>query len=163
MSKRGLRTAFESVAGAVVVAAVLAGCTAIPADVDGTLDDVRDGELRVGITHNPPWTDTTDPSDPTGEEVRLVEEFADTLGATVVWTVDSEANLAERLHDHALDLAVGGFADDTPWADKAAMTVPFDDVTTDGETTKHVMLTVLGENRFLTTLEAFLLERGDAR
>lgn len=157
------RRAVGIVGGWLGIAALLAGCTAIPADVDGTLDKARDGEIRVGITHNPPWTDTTDPSDPAGVEVRLVEEFAETLDATVVWTVDSEANLAERLHDHALDLAVGGFTDDTPWVDKAAMTVPFDDATTAGETKKHVMLTVLGENRFLTTLETFLLDRGGAR
>ncbi|WP_231868270.1 ABC transporter substrate-binding protein [Microbacterium sp. CH1] len=163
MWKRQRRRAWESIAGGAAIAAILAGCTAIPADVDGTLDRVEEGEVRVGITHNPPWTDTTDPSDPAGEEVRLVEEFAETLDATVVWTVDSEANLAERLHDHALDLAIGGFTDDTPWVDKAAMTVPFDDATTAGETKKHVMLTVLGENRFLTTLETFLLERGGAR
>ncbi|WP_158297204.1 transglycosylase SLT domain-containing protein [Zhihengliuella sp. ISTPL4] len=163
MWKRHRRRASASVAGSVAIIAALAGCGAIPADVDGTVDRVQDGEIRVGITHNPPWTDTTDPSGPTGEEVRLVEEFAETLDATVVWTVDSEANLADRLHDHALDLAIGGFTDDTPWVDKAAMTVPFDDASTAGETKKHVMLTVLGENRFLTTLETFLLERGDAR
>ena len=45
-----------AVASAVALG-VLAGCAAVPADVDGTLERVRtDGELRVGVTSNVPWT-----------------------------------------------------------------------------------------------------------
>lgn len=150
------------IGGWLAIAAALAGCTAIPADVDGTLDKARDGQIRVGITHNPPWTDTTDPSDPAGVEVRLVEEFAETLDATVVWTVDSEANLAERLHDHASTWPSAG-SPTTPLGREGGDDRPIrrrDDRGRDEEARDAHRS---GENRFLTTLETFLLERGDAR
>jgi hypothetical protein len=146
--------------GLVCAGAVLGGCAAIPADVDRTLDRVRDGELRVGITHNPPWTDTSAPTQPAGRDVDLVERFAESLDADIVWTVGSEAVLVDDLDAGALDLAVGGFTDDTPWAEKAALTRPFREDRVDGAVEKHVMLTVPGENRFLTTLETFLSEQG---
>lgn len=146
------------------IAAVVAGCASIPADVDSSLRTVQDGgDLRVGITHNPPWTDMTDRAEPAGREVRLVEDFAASLDADVVWTEGSEALLTDQLQDRSLDLVIGGFTDDTPWTDKAAMTVPYAEESADGETKKHVMLTVLGENQFLTTLETFLIEQGGAR
>lgn len=151
-----------AVFGVVAVVMMLSGCTGVPADVDGTLRDVQGGNLRVGITHNPPWTDTTHPDKPSGQEVRLVQQFADSIDASIVWEVGSEAILTDHLHAGSLDLAVGGFTDDTPWTDRAAITVPYDQEQVDGTTKKkHVMFTVLGENRFLTTLETFLLEHGD--
>lgn len=155
------RWSATAVVGVVAVVMMLSGCTGVPADVDGTLRDVQGGDLRVGITHNPPWTDTTDPDKPSGQEVRLVQQFADSIDAAVVWTVGSEAILTDQIHAGSLDLAIGGFTEDTPWTDKAALTVPYDAEQVDGTTKKHVMFTVLGENRFLTTLETFLLEHGD--
>lgn len=151
----------SAMVGVFAVTMMLTSCAGVPADVDGTLRDTQGGQLRVGITHNPPWTNTSDLAKPSGQEVVLVEEFADSIDATVVWTVGSEAILTDHLHTGSLDLAVGGFTDDTPWTDKAAITVPYDEEHVDGQAKKHVMLTVLGENKFLTTLETFLLEHGD--
>lgn len=68
------RWSATAVVGVVAVVMMLSGCTGVPADVDGTLRDVQGGDLRVGITHNPPWTDTTDPDKPSGQEVRLDPE-----------------------------------------------------------------------------------------
>lgn len=147
--------------GVFAVAMMLTSCAGVPADVDGTLRDAQGGQLRVGITHNPPWTNASDLAKPSGQEVVLVEEFADSIDATIEWTVGSEAILTDHLHAGSLDLAVGRFTDDTPWTDKAAITVPYDEEHVDGQAKKHVMLTVLGENQFLTTLETFLLEHGD--
>ncbi|MDL5351678.1 transporter substrate-binding domain-containing protein [Microbacterium sp. zg-YB36] len=142
-----------------LLTATFAGCTAIPADAAGTLDRVRDGEIRVGITHNPPWTDTSGP--PAGSEVELVEQLAADLDADVVWTEASEALLAEALRQGELDLAIGGFTEDTPWTDKAAVTVPYVDAIDEfGQTKKHVFLTRLGENRLLTAVEGFLRAEG---
>ncbi len=152
-----------TVIGACSILLLLSGCTAIPADVDGTLRNVQGGELRVGITHNPPWTDTADPAAPSGREVRLVEQFADSIDATIEWTVGSEAVLADELRAGSLDLAVGGFTDDTPWTDDAAITAPYAEHRVDGTSKKHVWLTVPGENQFLTTLDTFLAEHGDDR
>ncbi|WP_157811237.1 transporter substrate-binding domain-containing protein [Microbacterium lacus] len=149
------------IGGTLGVAVLLAGCAGIPADVDGTLRRAQDGELRVGITHNPPWTNTVNSAAPSGRDVRLVQEFADSLEANIVWTVGSESILTDQLHNGSLDVAIGGFTDDTPWTDRAAITAPFREERVDGNTKKHVLLTVLGENQFLTTLETFLLEHGD--
>lgn len=148
-------------AAILAVAAVLAGCAAIPADTDHTLRRVQGGELRVGITHNPPWTNTSDPVVPFGRDVRLVQRFAEHLEADIVWTIGSETFLTDKLRDGALDLAIGGFTDDTPWTDKAAITTPFQEERVDGHAKKHVLLTVLGENRFLTTLDTFLINHGN--
>ena len=139
-------------------ALVLSGCTGtIPADPDGTLSRVTDGTLRVGVSHNPPWTDTQGDGDPTGREIRLVEQFADELGADVDWTEGSEAPLMDALERGHLDLVVAGFVDSTPWTDKGATTAPYtESVDAEGRTQKHVMIAPMGENAFLVTLERFL-------
>jgi len=141
---------------AALLLAALAGCQSIPADTEGTLDRVRGGVLRVGITHNPPWVDTTDHASPEGTEVRLVETIAAELQAKVAWTVGSEAALVAALHDGGLDVVAGGFTDDTPWAKEAAMTVPYLEESDTGKARRHVLLTRAGENRFLTTIEQLL-------
>jgi len=144
-----------AVAGALVAA--LAGCQGIPADPDGTLDEVTGGTLQVGVTHNPPWTDVMDAANPSGSEVRLVEQWAADLDAEVSWTVGSESVLIDAMDRGELDLVIGGFRDDTPWMDRAALTAPYTESTgDDGAVEKHVMLAPLGENRFLVALETFL-------
>lgn len=113
----------------------------------------------MGVTHNPPWTDTT--GDPAGTEVALVERLAADLDAEVVWTESSEAVLAEALHRGDLDLAIGGFTDDTPWTDRAAVTdgyVSAPDAS--GAESPHVLLARPGENRFLVEVERFLRAHG---
>ncbi|MFD1491640.1 MULTISPECIES: transporter substrate-binding domain-containing protein [Microbacterium] len=142
---------------------LLTACTSIPADAAGTSDRVRGGELRAGVTHNPPWTDTST-AEPTGSEVALVESLARGLDARVEWVEGSEAVLADALHEGELDIAVGGFTDDTPWTEQAAVTAVYREVRNDrGVTEKHVMLTRSGENRFLVTIEDHLRENGADR
>jgi polar amino acid transport system substrate-binding protein len=109
---------------ALVVAALLAvgaaGC-GIPRDPEGTLDQVRGGTLRAGITASEPWT-TLEGGRPGGVEVELVEQFAHELGAKVEWVDGSEAELIGALEVRELDLVVGGLTADTPWQSKAAIT-----------------------------------------
>jgi polar amino acid transport system substrate-binding protein len=105
---------------AVVVAGLLGGC-GIPRDPEGTLERVRGGTLRAGITASEPWT-TLEGGRPGGVEVRLVEEFAAELGARVEWVDGSEADLIGALEVRELDLVVGGLTADTPWQRKAAIT-----------------------------------------
>lgn len=155
---RGMRV----VATAVLAVIALAGCgLTIPSDPEGTLDRVTGGVLRVGATQAEPWVVTSGGDDPEGDEPALVEEFAETLDARVEWSVDSEESLVEALERGDLDLVVGGFTDQTPWLDRAAVTVPYTEAPgPDGAPDKHVMLTRTGENAFLVELETFLLERG---
>lgn len=142
-----------------LVALTLAGCGAtVPTDPDGTLDTVRGGELRVGVSPHEPWTAIGPDGTPTGLEVDLVEEFARTLDAEVVWTDGGEEELVGEMERGALDLVVGGFSASTPWTSKAAVTVSYVTVTDpDGKPEGHVMLTPMGENAFLVELERFLL------
>lgn len=142
---------------------VLVGCATIPADPEGTLDRVRGGVLRVGVTENAPWVELggggqSTGTEPTGTEPTLILEFAEQLGATVEWTAGSEATLAEALEDGELDVVIGGFLDDTPWAEFGAPTRPYVTAGTGEGDEQHVMLTPLGENAFLVALESFLDE-----
>jgi polar amino acid transport system substrate-binding protein len=108
------------VAVAALLAVLAAGC-GIPRDPESTLDRVRGGTLRAGITASEPWT-TLDDGRPGGVEVELVERFASELGARVEWVDGSEADLIGALEVRELDLVVGGLTADTPWQAKAAIT-----------------------------------------
>lgn len=150
------------VAGMVVTALALAGCgIQIPADPSGTLDTVRGGILRVGVSLNDGFVETGEAGsgEPEGPEVELIEAFAESLGAEPTWTVGAEEALVRQLERGQLDLVAGGLTDATPWIDMAGVTRPYTEVTDDdGSTLKIVMLTPMGENAFLTELETFLGE-----
>lgn len=147
------------VAAALAVTLGLSGCTSnFPADPNGTLDRVTGGTLRVGVSPNEDWTDIADGGDASGIEVALVEKFADELDAEIAWVEGGEEKLITDLAGGRLDLVIGGLTDTTPWNEKAAITTPFDRVSTDqGKTVGHVMAAPMGENAFLLELERFLL------
>jgi len=81
-----------------------------PRDPEGTLKSVvSDGEMTVAVSLNPPWTDVDRDGELSGVEVELVEDFADELGARIVWRrLDAFAALASLEQDD-VDLAIGGF------------------------------------------------------
>lgn len=150
------------VTGAAVIASLLlAGCSAtIPTDPEGTLDRVTGGTLRVGISPNPPWTDlpTGPDGDPSGTEVALVEDFAETIDADVVWVAGGEEDLIGQLERGELDLVIGGLTAKSPWSEKAALTYRYAETTgPEGEKELRVMAAPMGENAFLTEIEGFLL------
>jgi ABC-type amino acid transport substrate-binding protein len=148
---------------ALVLAIGLSGCAmSFPADPDGTLDRVSGGTLRVGLSPNGEWADITDDGTASGLEVRLVEEFAETIDAEVAWVEGGEEQLFSQLHEGALDMVVGGLTDKTPWVNKGAITKPFTEVSTSSGVEKHVMAAAMGENAFLLALERFLLSQEGA-
>ncbi|WP_347755681.1 transporter substrate-binding domain-containing protein [Agrococcus sp. ProA11] len=153
-----MRRALKGLIAVVAAATLLAGCSSIPADPDGTLERVRGGTLRVGVTENPPWVELSDAGEPAGTEPELVVAFADELGAEVEWTDGSESRLAAALEAGELDLVIGGLLDDTPWVEVGAATRPYAEVEAPWGTERHVMLTPMGENAFLVALETFLDE-----
>jgi polar amino acid transport system substrate-binding protein len=140
---------------------LLAGCgVSIPADPDGTLERVSGGVLRVGVSPNEPWTDVSG-TEPSGTEVELITEFAESLDAEVEWRTGGEESLMADLEQGALDVVVGGLTAASPWAEKAALTTPYTFVVDlEGTQEAHVVAAPLGENAFLVTLERFLLEEG---
>lgn len=143
---------------------LVAGCASIPVDTAGTSARISGGEIRIGITHNPPWTDTSSSGVATGTEVQLMEEFAESMDAEIDWVHGSEGVLTDALREGDLDIAIGGFTADTPWTDRAAVSDSYREVRNDrGVVEKHVVLTRLGENRLLVELEEFLRENGSGR
>lgn len=109
---------------ALVAASVLLGGCDWPRDAAGTLNDVRGGTLRVGVTDNPPWVVLQDDA-PAGAEIRLVEALADDLDADIVWVEGADADLMEALHGRSLHLVIGGFDAAAPWAKQASLTRPY--------------------------------------
>ena len=153
-----MRVSVRLVLGA--LALLLAGCgVAIPADPDHTLDRVRGGTLRVGVSPNPPWTDVSG-QQPAGSEVELARAFAAALGAQPTFEVGGEEPLVARMEHGELDLIVGGLTDQTPWSKQVAVTRPY--ATAIGptqRTERHVLAVPLGENAFLVELERFIHAR----
>jgi polar amino acid transport system substrate-binding protein len=134
---------------------MVAGC-GLPLDPEGTTKRLASThELRVGVTDNQPWTDSTR-SEPSGLEPALVRAFAARIGAKVEWTKGSETALAQALKHHELDLAIGGFDARTPWVSMAGISQPFAETP---DKKKHVFLTAPGENQFILTLDTFLTEQ----
>ena len=137
---------------------MVAGC-AIPTDPEGTLERVRGGALRVGMTEADPWA-RRDGARRAGVEVGLISRFAGALDARVEWTDGSEEELFEQLHAGSLDVVLGGITAKSPWSEKAAFTRPYATVrSASGKPEKHVLATRLGENDFLTELDFFLQRR----
>ena len=145
----------------------LAGCgLSMPADPDGTLQRVTGGELRVGLSPNPPWTVLPAGGDetPGGREVELVHRLADELDAEVRWTIGGEEDLMGRLEQDELDLVVGGLTEDSPWTTHAALTLPYTTAPgPDGDPVGHVLAIPLGENAFMVEVERLLLEQDGER
>ncbi|NQX13769.1 ABC transporter substrate-binding protein [Microbacteriaceae bacterium VKM Ac-2855] len=143
-----------------VAALLLTGC-GIPSDPDGTLEQVSGDVLTVGATESRERVTSIEGDEATGPEPDLVRAFAATVDADVVFVEGNEAELIDLLERGAIDVAVGGFLDDTPWADRAATTLPYDEtVDATGTTRRHVLLAPLGENAFLLALDRFLTEQG---
>ncbi len=164
---RGTARAAGGPAGLAVAAAALValtgcgdGAPTFPTDPDGTLERVRGGELRAGLSPHEPWTTLGPDGAPGGVEVALVEDFAASLGADVTWTTGGEEALVADLEEGRLDVVVGGFTASTPWTSKAAVTVAYTTVTDEhGKPEGHIALAPMGENAFLVALERHLLDQ----
>jgi polar amino acid transport system substrate-binding protein len=110
---------------AVALMAALAGGCQYPQDPEGTLDRVRGGVMRVGVTQADPWVQVPAGGDPTGVEVELVERFAETLDARVEWVEGSESDLMEALQGRQLDVVIAGLTRQSEWQRVAALTRPY--------------------------------------
>lgn len=139
------------------LALILTGCgLQVPADPNGALERVAGGTLRVGASPDPGLVDVPG-GDPEGPLVTLVEDFARSIDADTDWIVASEETLVTALEQGDIDLAVGGFTDQSPWLDRAGMTRGYPRMPgADGR--PIVLLVPLGENAMLSALESFLDE-----
>jgi polar amino acid transport system substrate-binding protein len=106
------------------ILAILLGACQYPRDPEGTLDRVRGGVLRVGVTPAEPFVQL-DGAEPAGVEPELVRRFAQTLDARVEWVEGSETDLMEALAGRRLDLVVAGLTRQSEWRRVAALTRPY--------------------------------------
>lgn len=109
----------------VLIAAVTLSACQYPRDPEGTLDRVRGGTLRVGVSESDPWVKLPAGEPPGGVEVELIKEFARTLDARVEWVEGSESDLMAALGGRQLDVVIGGFTRRSVWMSEAALTRPF--------------------------------------
>lgn len=147
-----------------LIALVLSGCgLTMPTDPEGTLDRVSGATLHAGVSPNGDFVQVDDGT-VSGSDIELIEAFAASIDADVEWTVASEEALVRGLERGDLDIVAGGLTDETPWVDMAGVTRPYKSFV-DVEGTAHavVMLVPIGENAFLSRLETFLTEKGEAR
>lgn len=139
--------------GAVTLALTACGIS-IPTDPEGSLDRVDGGVLRVGASPSDGLVDV-DGDTVEGPLPDLMQKFAATRDASVEWTVGSEEDLVDALESGALDLAIGGMTDATPWTEKVSVTRAYDDLP--GASGRSVVLLLpMGENALQSAVETFL-------
>ena len=150
-----------------LAALLAAGCDAVPRDSKGALERIRQsGELRVGVTHDPPWGTLEGGRVAGGIEPAIVEQFAASVGARPRYTTGSESELMEALHARKLDVVAAGLDKSTPHKKRGALTQAYLKTriasAPAGEkpkTKQRVLAVTQGESRLLYTLDRFLLER----
>ena len=152
--RRRVRRASGAAALSLITLSVAACGVTVPTDPDGTLESVTGATMHVGVTPDPGLVVVTG-DEPSGPLVDLVEGFAASIDTRIEWSAGAEETLVGDLESGRIDLAIGGFTDQTPWADRAGITRGYKNIEgSDGRTL--VFLVPLGENAFLSKLEAFL-------
>jgi polar amino acid transport system substrate-binding protein len=74
-----------------LIALVSAGCV-FPQDPRGTLEEVQNGTMRVGIVDHDPWTQMED-GRASGVEVELLKDFAEELEAETSFVPETTPEL----------------------------------------------------------------------
>ena len=110
---------------ALLTAALAAGCQ-YPRDVEGTLDRVSGGEMRVGVSDNEPWVNL-DGQEPTGVEPEIVRRFAETIDAEIHWVQGDSEELVEALASGQLDVVIAGITRTSLYKRRVALTRPYVD------------------------------------
>ncbi len=98
-------------------ALMAAGCDAIPADPDGSLERIRGERLfKVGLiaSHSPPPDGAAD----------LLRRLSRATGAEAALERGAAEALLTRLEEGELDLVLGEFAEKSPWAAQVTLTEP---------------------------------------
>ncbi|CAM8658879.1 hypothetical protein [Sphingobium cupriresistens] len=132
--------------GVVSAFLLLGACDALPRDPAGTSERIaQERSFTVALA---------DPTVRSAPEVgKLVHEIERRTGAHAQWLPGSGETLFQQLDDGALDLAIGRFTADSPWA----MDVAFGpSLSTGGTTDAPLKLQAAmrnGENRWIMTVE----------
>lgn len=133
----------------------LAACDRYPRDPEHTLADVQGQTLRVGVAPDPPFVRLAPGQTPQGPEAALVEAWARSLGARVLWVEGAHDELMADLEAFRLHAVVGGLGPDTPWKTRVGLSRPFH-VRGDGHLHARVLGVPPGENAWLMHFETFM-------
>lgn len=97
---------------------LIGGCDALPADLDGTLERVRDERrFRVGLIASPT------PLAPDRAQA-LLARLSRATGAQAAIERGAAESLLHRLEEGELDLVMGEFAEPSPWGRQVTLTEP---------------------------------------
>jgi len=108
-----------------LLAAMSIGACELPRDGRGTLDRVRGGVMRVGVSPSEPWVKADAGQEPSGIEVDLVRGWAASLGARIEWARGAQTELAEALEHGHLDAMIAGLTADAPWGGRLGLSQPY--------------------------------------
>ncbi len=95
-----------------------------PRDAHDTLQHVRNGTMRVGVSENDPWV-RFDGKEAWGIEPALIRQWASQLKARVEWVPGGESALVEALQQGEVDVLVAGLQSTTPFASQMALSQPY--------------------------------------
>ncbi len=143
---------------------LLAACDQLPRDAAGALKRIQSTrEVRVGVAEHEPWV-RWEGDRATGFEPELIEQWAHTLGARVLWRRDAVAELVKALHRREIDVLAAGLEETTPYAPEVAATQPYLEAPDrEGKKTPRVLAVTQGESALLFSLDRFLLQQDDAK
>lgn len=106
-----------------LVLALMVACD-FPRDADGTLDRVRNGTMRVGVSENLPWVRFAG-KEAEGIEPALLRQWAKQLGASIEWVPGSDSALVEALREGTVDVLIAGLKSTTDFASRIALSQPY--------------------------------------
>lgn len=145
-----------------VLGLALPSCERYPRDPARTLERVQGQELRIGISPDPPFVALSPGRPPEGTEVVLLQRWAESMDARIVWVEGAHDELLSRLESFHLDAVVGGLDPQTPWRDRIGLTRPFYLRSGDGQLHDRVLAVPPGENALLLHFERFAASPGAA-
>lgn len=128
------------------LALLLGGCNAIPKDPDGTMSNIeKSGRLRVALIALPSKEAVV-----AGKLVRLLEQRT---GASAEIRPGTGEVALTALRQGQVDLVIGSFAKDTPWATDVAFGPPLALSGSEEEMVEVKAAVRNGENRWLMAVE----------
>jgi polar amino acid transport system substrate-binding protein len=116
----------HALVAALAAAMVGAGGCQYPRDVEGTLDRVEGGTMRVGISADEPWV-TLDGPVPGGVEPEIIRRFAKSIDARIEWVRGDSEQLVGALETGQLDVVLAGLTRRSEHRRKVALTRPYVD------------------------------------
>jgi polar amino acid transport system substrate-binding protein len=139
----------------------LTACDVVPRDAAGAYERAINGELRVGVVADPPFTVVDDGI--RGLEPDLLTGWSGRINGRIVWRSGALDELVEALHRREIDVLAAGLDARTPYKAKIAMTQPYlETLERLGQRHKHVLAVTQGESKLLFELDRYLAAQDKA-